>query len=59
METAFPTAVANHIFKLGQLHGHGKIEYSLKSLSLPEPIQKGMDGYLRYGKLFKVEGSDF
>jgi len=59
METAFPTAVASHIFKLGQIHGHGKIEYTLKSMALPDPIQKSMDAYLRYGKDFKVEGSEF
>jgi hypothetical protein len=59
METAFPTAVANHIFKLGQLHGHGKIEYTLKSMALPDPIQKSMEAFLRYGKVFNVEGSEF
>jgi Chs5-Arf1p-binding protein BUD7/BCH1 len=59
METVYPTAVASHIFKLGQTHGHGKIEYTLKSMGLPDPIQKAMDAYLRYGEDFKLEGSDF
>jgi len=59
METAYPTAVANHIYKLGQLHGHQKVSFSLLSMHLPEPIQKCMDAYLRYGKDFKVEGCEF
>jgi Chs5-Arf1p-binding protein BUD7/BCH1 len=59
MEMVFPTAVANHIFKLGQVHGHAKIGFALKSMALPDPIQKAMDAYLRYGNVFKVEGSEF
>lgn len=59
METSYPTSVAHHIFKLGQIHGHAKISYTLLSMSLPEPIQKAMEGYLGYGKGFGVEGSDF
>ncbi|KZS97343.1 chaps-domain-containing protein [Sistotremastrum niveocremeum HHB9708] len=59
METSYPTSVAHHIFKLGQIHGHAKISYTLLSMSLPEPIQKAMEGYLNYGKNFGVEGSDF
>ena len=59
METAYPTAVANHIFRLGQMHGHAKVSYTLLSMGLPDPIQKAMEGYLRYGQVFKVEGYDF
>ncbi|KAF8588198.1 chaps-domain-containing protein [Ramaria rubella] len=59
MEMSYPTAVAHHLYKLSQVHGHGKISYSLMSMGLPEPIQKIMEGYLHYGRGFKVEGSDF
>lgn len=55
----YPTAVAHHLYKLGQVHGHGKISYTLMSMGLPESIQKIMEGYLRYGRAFKLEGRDF
>ena len=47
------------LFKLGQLHGHAKISFTLLSMGLPESILKIMDSYLQYGKAFKVEGYDF
>lgn len=47
------------MYKLGQIHGHAKISYTLMSMGLPEPVLKIMEGYLRYGHAFKVEGSDF
>lgn len=55
----YPTAVAHHLYKLGQVHGHAKISYTLMSMGLPEQILKIMEGYLRYGRGFKLEGSDF
>ncbi|KAG6853381.1 hypothetical protein C0991_004842 [Blastosporella zonata] len=58
-EMTFPTQIARAIFKLGQIHGHDKISFTLKSMGLPDPIFKIMDSYLQYGKAFKVEGSDF
>ncbi|KAF9527483.1 chaps family protein [Crepidotus variabilis] len=58
-EMAFPTQISRAFFKLGQIHGHAKITFTLLSMGLPEPILKIMDSYLQYGKLFKVEGYDF
>lgn len=55
----FPTTIARAFFKLGQIHGHGKISFTLLSMGLPEQILKIMDSYLQYGKVFKVEGWDF
>ena len=59
METVYPSEVARQLFKLGQIHGHDKISYTLLSMGLPQPIQNIMKGYLRYGQTFKVEGHDF
>jgi len=58
-EMTFPTQIARSFFKLGQLHGHAKISFTLLSMGLPEPILKIMDSYLQYGKVFKIEGYDF
>jgi len=58
-EMTFPTQIARSLFKLGQIHGHQKIQFTLLSLGLPEPILKIMDSYLQYAKTFKVEGYDF
>jgi len=58
-EMTFPTQIARCVFKLGQIHGHAKISYTLLSMGLPEPVMKIMDSYLQYGKAFKVEGYDF
>jgi hypothetical protein len=55
----FPTLIARCFFKLGQIHGHAKISFTLLSMGLPDPILKIMDSYLQYGKAFKVEGYDF
>jgi Chs5-Arf1p-binding protein BUD7/BCH1 len=55
----YPTLIARCFFKLGQIHGHAKISYTLLSMSLPEPILKVMEGFLHYGKVFKVEGYNF
>ncbi|KAH8831932.1 Chs5p-Arf1p-binding proteins-domain-containing protein [Flagelloscypha sp. PMI_526] len=58
-EMTYPTQIARSFFKLGQIHGHQKISFTLLSMGLPEPIMKIMDGYLHYGRTFKVEGYDF
>ena len=55
----FPTQIARCLFKLGQIHGHAKIQWSLLSMGLPEPVMKIMESYLAYGRTFKVEGYDF
>ena len=55
----YPTQIARCFFKLGQIHGHAKIQWSLLSMGLPEPVMKIMEGYLVYGRTFKVEGYDF
>ncbi|KAH9887210.1 chaps-domain-containing protein [Cubamyces lactineus] len=58
-EMTYPTQIARCFFKLGQIHGHAKISYTLLSLGLPEPVLKIMESYLQYGRVFKVEGYDF
>ncbi|KAF9046014.1 chaps family protein [Hymenopellis radicata] len=58
-EMTYPTQIARAFFKLGQIHGHAKISFTLISMGLPESILKIMDSYLQYGKTFKVEGYDF
>jgi len=58
-EMTYPTLIARCFFKLGQIHGHAKISFTLLSMGLPDPILKIMDSYLKYGKTFKVEGYDF
>ncbi|KAF8067804.1 Chs5p-Arf1p-binding proteins-domain-containing protein [Lyophyllum atratum] len=58
-EMSFPTQIARSFFKLGQIHGHAKISFTLISMGLPDPILKIMDSYLQYGKVFKIEGYDF
>ncbi|KAG1815051.1 Chs5p-Arf1p-binding proteins-domain-containing protein [Suillus subaureus] len=58
-EMTYPTLIARCFFKLGQIHGHAKISFTLLSMGLPDPILKIMDSYLQYGKTFKVEGYDF
>jgi len=58
-EMAYPTLIARSFFRLGQIHGHAKINFTLLSMGLPDSIRKIMESYLEYGKTFKVEGSDF
>ncbi|KAI0674552.1 chaps-domain-containing protein [Trametes maxima] len=58
-EMTYPTQIARCFFKLGQIHGHAKISYSLLSMGLPDPVLKIMESYLHYGTTFKVEGYDF
>ncbi|KAI0341382.1 chaps-domain-containing protein [Trametopsis cervina] len=58
-EMTYPTQIARCLFKLGQIHGHEKIRYTLLSMGLPEPVLKIMDSYLAYGIAFKVEGYNF
>ncbi|KAL1747423.1 Chs5p-Arf1p-binding proteins-domain-containing protein [Schizophyllum fasciatum] len=58
-EMTYPTVIARAFFKLGTIHGHQKITFTLLSMGLPESIMKIMDSYLQYGRVFKVEGYDF
>ncbi|KAG8926929.1 hypothetical protein FRC01_008206 [Tulasnella sp. 417] len=58
-ESSYPTAIAHHLYKLGRIHGHAKISYTILSMGLPEGLLNMMQGYLNYGKLFKVEGFDY
>ncbi|KAG5727454.1 hypothetical protein E4T56_gene12042 [Termitomyces sp. T112] len=58
-EMTFPTQIARAFLKLGQIHGHAKISFTLLSMGLPEPILKIMDSYMQYGQVFKIEGYDF
>ncbi|KAG8216377.1 Chs5p-Arf1p-binding proteins-domain-containing protein, partial [Butyriboletus roseoflavus] len=58
-EMTYPSLISESFFKLGQIHGHAKISFTLLSMGLPDPVLKIMDGYLQYGKTFKVEGYDF
>ncbi|KAI6007872.1 Chs5p-Arf1p-binding proteins-domain-containing protein [Pisolithus marmoratus] len=58
-ELTYPTLISRCFFKLGEIHGHAKISFTLLSMGLSEPILKIMDSYLQYGKSFKVEGYDF
>ena len=58
-ELQYPTQIARCLFKLGQVHGHAKISYTLLSMALPESVLKIMESFLHYGKIFKVEGYDF
>ncbi|KIY45052.1 chaps-domain-containing protein [Fistulina hepatica ATCC 64428] len=58
-EMTYPTLIARSFFKLGQIHGHAKISFTLLSMGLPDQILKTMDSYLHYGKVFRVEGYDF
>ena len=55
----YPTQIARCLFKLGQIHGHAKISYTLLSMGLPDGVLKIMESFLQYGKTFKVEGYDF
>lgn len=32
MESCYPSLVAHYLYKLGQVHGHSKIQYSLLSM---------------------------
>jgi len=58
-EMTYPTLISRSFFRLGQIHGHAKIAYTLLSMGLPEQIMKIMNSFLEYGKTFKVEGYDF
>ncbi|CDZ98516.1 Tetratricopeptide repeat-containing domain [Phaffia rhodozyma] len=58
-ESCYPTSIAHEIFKVGQVHGHSKIAYTLLSMNLPEGILGIMQTYLKFGSTFRVEGSSF
>lgn len=51
----YPTAVAHQLYKLGLVHGHAKISFTLLSMGLPDGIRKIVENYLQYGKTFQIE----
>jgi hypothetical protein len=51
----YPTAVAHQLYKLGLVHGHAKISFTLLSMGLPAGIRKIVENYLQYGKTFQIE----
>ncbi|WWC90631.1 uncharacterized protein L201_005567 [Kwoniella dendrophila CBS 6074] len=59
MDAAYPSMIAHYLFKLGLIHGHAKIQYTLLSMNLPVGIFEIMQGYMKYGAAFNVEGSEF
>ncbi|WVQ95035.1 hypothetical protein IAU59_002127 [Kwoniella sp. CBS 9459] len=59
MDAAYPSMIAHYLFKLGLIHGHAKIQYTLLSMNLPVGIFEVMQGYMKYGATFNVEGSEF
>ncbi|KAI0075971.1 chaps family protein [Panus rudis PR-1116 ss-1] len=58
-EQSYPTQMAKCLMKLGTMHGHQKINYSILSMGLPESVEKIMTSYLTFGRVFRVEGWDF
>ena len=74
-EAAYPSAVAHHLYQLGQIHGLAKIQYTLLSMAsrelslspcadlctqnLPDGIFEIMKGYVDYANAMHVEGYDF
>ncbi|ORY35498.1 bud site selection-related protein [Naematelia encephala] len=59
MDAAYPSMVAHYLYKLGLIHGHAKIQYTLLSMNLPVGIFEIMQGYMKYAATFNVEGSEF
>ncbi|WVN86330.1 uncharacterized protein L203_101493 [Cryptococcus depauperatus CBS 7841] len=59
MDAAYPSMVAHYLYKIGLIHGHAKIQYTLLSMNLPVGIFEIMQGYMKYASTFGVEGSDF
>ncbi|KAL7422419.1 bud site selection protein [Cryptotrichosporon argae] len=59
MDSSYPSAIAHNLYKLGLVHGHAKIQYTLLSMNLPAGIYEIMQGYMKYARTFGVEGSEF
>jgi hypothetical protein len=85
MDASYPSMVAHYLYKLGLIHGHAKIQYTLLSMvrplpfhpdsdhleyarrreegadaqNLPGGIFEIMQGYMKYGSTFNIEGSEF
>ncbi|WWD19144.1 hypothetical protein CI109_103602 [Kwoniella shandongensis] len=59
MDAAYPSMIAHYLYKLGLVHGHAKIQYTLLSMNLPVGIFEIMQGYMKYGATFNIEGSEF
>jgi hypothetical protein len=58
MENTFPGSVAHSLFKLIGEVGLSKVNFTLVSMSPPEPILKLMKNYFAYCQAFKVPGFD-
>ncbi|WVQ80068.1 hypothetical protein IAT38_002169 [Cryptococcus sp. DSM 104549] len=59
MDAAYPSLIAHYLYKIGLVHGHAKIQYTLLSMNLPVGIFEIMQGYMKYAAAFAVEGSEF
>ncbi|KIR98993.1 ChAPs family protein [Cryptococcus deuterogattii 2001/935-1] len=59
MDASYPSMVAHYLYKVGLIHGHAKIQYTMLSMNLPVGIFEIMQGYMKYGATFNVEGSEF
>jgi len=58
MENTFPGSVAQALFKLIGEVGLAKVNFTLVSMSPPEPILKLMNNYFAYCHAFRVPGYD-
>ena len=66
MDAAYPSMIAHYLYKLGLVHGHAKIQYTLLSMvslyrgdradakNLPVGIFEIMQGYMKYASTFNV-----
>lgn len=59
MEGTFPSAVAHCLFRLIRDVGLAKVNFTLVSMSPPDPILRIMKNYFAYCQAFKVPGYDF
>lgn len=58
MENTFPGSVAHSLFQLIGEVGLAKVNFTLVSMSPPEPLLKLMKNYFAYCQAFKVAGFD-
>lgn len=54
MDASYPSMVAHYLYKVGLIHGHAKIQYTMLSMNLPVGIFEIMQGYMKYGATFNV-----
>lgn len=59
MEGTYPSAVAHCLFRLIGHVGLAKVNFTLMSMSPPDPILRIMKNYFAYCQAFKVPGHDF